>query len=79
MSDTQVSDWLEIVTGVPQGSVLGPLLFLIYLFDLPQVLLYCSYLMYADDIQLYVHFPLHDFKTLLAMLTCDMENVSLIT
>jgi len=71
------SDWADIVTGVPQGSVLGPLLFLIYLFDLPEVLKSCSYVMYADDIQLYIHFPLKDFETYQNRLISDIENVIL--
>ena len=46
-------------TGVPQGSVVGPLLFLLYTAPLTQIIDEHSginYAMYADDIQLYVTF-----------------------
>ena len=47
----QSSDWKEIESGVPQGSVLGPLLFFIYINDITRGLQSNSFL-YADDTSL---------------------------
>lgn len=43
------SSYAEITTGVPQGSVLGPLLFIIYVNDLCDILEPPELVMYADD------------------------------
>ena len=50
--DGQKSKTYPISSGVPQGSILGPILFLTYINDLPDKLI-CDISMYADDTSLY--------------------------
>ena len=60
----QLSSTAQGISGVPQGSVLGPLLFIYYVNDMPDKIK-STLKLYADDVLLYreIHSP-EDSKTL---------------
>lgn len=66
----------SISRGTPQGSILSPLLFVLYTSDLVARLKHCGVHLYADDTQLYYSLTPQDLDTALAKINEDLSAVA---
>ena len=70
------STWEKVTNGVPQGRVLGPVLFLIFINDLPDAM-DCALKLFADDTKLYSAIATHSDEEKLQgniFSACDWAN-----
>ena len=76
VAGSEESDWAFCINGVPQGSVLGPLLFTVLVSDIGDAIKRGRYHLYADDTQLFYHCKVEDANTTVAKINSDLENIS---
>ena len=75
ISTQEISEsYLDIICSVPQGSILGPLLSLIYVNDLFKASNLFMEVMFADDTNLFLSHK--NIDTLFAIMNVELENVS---
>lgn len=70
-----VSDSLPVLRGVPQGSVLGPLLYSIYTSNLTKCVRHCKCHFYADDTQLLYTFASNEIDNANNLVNEDLSNL----
>lgn len=73
--NTTLSTKLPVSSGVPQGSILGPLLFNIYVNDLPSVPENCTSQCYVDDTKLLMSFQLRDQHETIEKMNKDLLSI----
>ena len=69
-----LSEIISVTSSVPQGSHLGPVLFLLFINDICYIILFSKYLLFADDMKLYLRIASFNDKLLLQS---DLDRLQL--
>ena len=71
-----VSEQLELRFGVPQGSILGPVLFTLYVNELLSIPNHCQLMGYVDDTKLLLALPPNQTADAVSMLNDDLREIT---
>jgi hypothetical protein len=70
------SSALPVTQGVPQGSILGPLLFSLFINDISDSILFSRYHIYADDVQIYLSGSEEHIVSVINQINTDLTSIA---
>lgn len=73
--DGKISRKKKMSSGVPQGSVLGPILFLILINSILSILRFCKGFLFADDLQIRIQCKLEDINATIEKINSDCQRI----
>jgi Reverse transcriptase (RNA-dependent DNA polymerase) len=71
-----LSTFLPVTQGVPQGSILGPLLFSLFINDISNTIQFSNYHIYADDVQIYLSGSRESIASTVNQINIDLASIS---
>ena len=76
ITDKGKSNWKYLSNGVPQGSILGPLLFTVLISDLWKTIKYCTHHCYADDTQIFISDKIINIVEMVEKMNNDLNEIA---
>lgn len=75
-ADGYESDWCKVGVGIPQGSVVSALIFVLFINRISDCLQHCGHMLYADDLQIFIETDVDGFDSAVQNMNADITRLT---